>query len=173
MERVIDHMVESPLILRDAIQSFPKGLVLTRPAAGGFAIVEHAWHLADFEEEGIAVRIRRTLTETNPLLADFRGDAIASERRYIDRQIEPALERFAVARTSNAERLRNASASDWSRVAVQEHVGDVTLGSLAHAILQHDVAHANEIVQLMNELRVSVPAALARLADAEPLARSA
>jgi len=173
MERVIDHIVESLQILRDTIESFPKHLAHTRPAAGGFAIVEHAWHLADFEEEGIAIRIHRTLSETNPLLPDFKGDAIAAERRYIDREIEPALERFAVARQSNADRLRNVSGSDWSRTAVQEHVGPVTLHSLAHAILQHDIAHANEIVGLMNELRIAVPSALADLADLEPLARSA
>ena len=170
---LIDQIAESQRILRNAIESVPKTLMRKRSAAGGFAIVEHAWHLADLEEEGWAVRLRRTLHETDPRLADFRGDAIAEERRYIEREVEPAVGRFAATRTANVALLRSLGPEDWSRPAVQEHVGGVTVASLASAMLSHDVAHANEIVALLRELDLRVPETLVSLAGLEPLARSA
>src|ERR1700737_2311433 len=81
-------------------------LVRRRPAAGGFALVEHAWHLADLETEGYAVRIARLLAEVNPSFADFRGEEIARERRYIEQEIAPAVKRFIAQRTANVAALR-------------------------------------------------------------------
>ena len=164
-------LLESQEILRHAIESIPAHRMRTRSAAGGFAIVEHAWHLADLEEEGFAVRIRRIMAESNPQLPDFKGDVIARERRYIELAMAPALDRYAAVREANVERLRGAE--HWSRPAVQEHVGPVTLESVACSILQHDIAHANEIAGLTRELGLVVPAALVSLASLEPLARSA
>lgn len=171
--KVIEQIVHSQETLCAAIHAFPAELIHVRPAAGGFAIVEHAWHLSDFEEEGIAVRLRRTMEETNPRLADFPGDVIAAARNYIARDIAEAPVRFAAARAANVALLRSAEDSDWSRTAVQDQVGAVTLASVAKAILIHDVSHANEIVDLLRELRLTVPGDLAALAGIEPLARSA
>ena len=68
---LIDRILDSARTLRDAIESCPPDLARVRPAAGGFAIVEHAWHLLDFEQEGIAVCLRRTMSETDPLLTEL------------------------------------------------------------------------------------------------------
>jgi hypothetical protein len=170
---ILERIAESPTIFRRVVESWPDGQTHIQPAEGGFAIVEHAWHLADFEEEGIAIRIRRTLTETRPLLADFKGDAIARERKYLERSVSPAPERFAAARAANVSLLRTVTTPDWSRTAVQELVGEITLAELAAAILRHDIAHANEIAALLSELRMPVPDAIAALAGSAPLARSA
>src|SRR5215470_18537686 len=52
--------------------------------------VEQCWHLADLEREGYAVRIRRLLAETNPMLPDFDGTQVARERDYRSRPISTA-----------------------------------------------------------------------------------
>jgi len=166
--KLMDQIVESQQILRRAIDGVPHHLTHRRPAAGGFAIVEHAWHLSDFEEEGIAVRLRRVMEETNPQLPDFRGDAIAAARKYIDREIGESSARFAAARAANVARLRSARDTDWSRTATQDQVGPVTLESLAKAILLHDLSHANEIVDLLRELNLTVPADLVAFSTTMP-----
>jgi hypothetical protein len=173
MQDLIDQIAESQRLLCDVLAGCPESLCQIRPAAGGFAMVEHAWHLADFEQEGIAVRIRRTLTETHPDLPDFNGLAIANARRYIDLAVDPARQRFAAARGENVRILRGVSAADWKRTATQEAVGEVTLEQIARSILVHDISHANEIIELLRELSLTVPADLAALAGTEPLARSA
>lgn len=166
--KLIDQIVESQQVLRRAIDGVPHDLTHRRPAAGGFSIVEHAWHLSDFEEEGIAVRLRRTMEETNPQLPDFPGDVIAAARKYIDREIGDAPARYAAARAANVARLRSARESDWSRTAVQDEAGPVTLESLAKAILLHDLSHATEIAGLLGELNLTVPADLAAFSTTMP-----
>lgn len=157
-------------ILRIVFARTPRNL-WTERAGEPFALVEHACHLADLEEEAFGVRIARLIEEEQPLLRDFPGDAIARERRYLDHDPLPAIERFRAARIANEERLRNAP--DWQRRGTQEGVGEVTLARVAEMMEQHDVAHANELVALLRALKVVVPDELADFASRDPLARSA
>src|SRR5687768_544819 len=63
-----------PSVIRQWMESVPQELLTRQPAAGGFALVENAWHLADLEVEGYGVRLRRLLAERSPVLPDFQGD---------------------------------------------------------------------------------------------------
>jgi len=144
-----------------------------RPAAGGFSLVEHAWHLADLETEGYGDRIRRLLRETNPYFADFRGDAIAEQRRYIEQAIEPAITRFLVQRFANVDVLRRVTADQWQRRAQQEGAGEVTLARVAEMMSEHDRGHAVEIAALLRELGVDVPPALEAFANDPPMRKTA
>ncbi len=148
-------------------------LIRRRPAAGGFALVEHAWHLADLETEAYAVRIARLLTEVNPSFADFRGDEIARERRYIEQEIAPALNRFIAQRTANVAALRGVAPDQWERRGQQEGVGEVTIARVAEMMSEHDRGHASEIAALLRELGLDVPLSLASFAAEPPLRRTA
>jgi hypothetical protein len=53
-----------------------------RPAAGGFSLLEHVWHLGDLEREGFGERIARLRRGDRPRLRDFAGDRVARERDY-------------------------------------------------------------------------------------------
>ena len=144
-----------------------------RPAAGGFALVEHAWHLADLETEGYGERIARLLGESSPHFDDFRGDLIAEQRRYIEQPIEPAIARFVSQRMANVARFRSVAPEQWQLRATQEGAGEVTLARVAEMMSEHDRSHAREIADLLHELGVTVPAALARFANDPPLRRTA
>jgi hypothetical protein len=149
------------------------GLLTQRPADGTFALVEHVCHLADLEEEGYGRRIMRLLSETSPFLADFAGDVIARERRYLEQHALPALERFRKARRLNILTLRSLRDDQWGRKGSQENVGAITLASIFDGIVDHDTAHAAEIAALLRELGARVPDELALFIEHEPLARSA
>jgi uncharacterized damage-inducible protein DinB len=161
------------VILRGVNAAVPEPLWRQRAKDGSFSLVEHACHLADLEEEAFGVRIERLLGEDRPHLPDFAGDVIARERQYIEQAMTPAFDRYARAREENRRRFRALSDADWSRRGTQEHVGDVTLGSLLEAMLSHDHAHANEIVALLHDLGVAPSGELLNFADRAPLARSA
>src|SRR5262245_8948594 len=88
---------------------------------------EQCWHLADLEREAYAVRIRRLLDETNPMLPDFDGTRVALERNYRTRPLSAALLAFREARSANLAALRQVEAGDWLREGVQEGVGTVAL----------------------------------------------
>lgn len=133
-----------------------------RPAAGGFAFVEHAWHLADLEREGYGTRISRLLTETAPALPDFDGDRIAREREYLHGDPALALQVFARARARNIERLAALDAATLSRRGTQDGVGELTLARVPRMMAAHDAGHVEELATLVAELAPGAPV-LARL----------
>jgi hypothetical protein len=143
-----------PPILRRMLESFPVEALTQRPAAGGFAMIEHAWHLADLEVEGYGVCLRRLLDETNPALSDFRGDIVAEERAYIRLPLAPALDRFEHARNENAALIASASEEQRRREGVQEGVRIVTFARVAEMMDEHDREHAIELLSLVAELGV-------------------
>ena len=120
-----------------------------RPEAGGFCLVEQAWHLADLESEGYGARIRRLLDEDDPLLADFDGDLLARERSYVTKPLEEGLAAFAAARAANVAVLRSLAAGSWNRAGRQEGVGPVTLRDIPRMMWEHDAAHRREIAALV------------------------
>lgn len=163
----IELLRQLPGILPDVVARVPDGQLRTRSSDGKFAVVEHVWHLADLEEEGYLVRIERLLAEERPRLADFAGDAVAAERRYIDQSAMPAVERFVAARRRNEARLAALMPIEWQRSGIQEGVGEVTLARLSAMMIAHDLEHACEMMGLLSELGVAPPDALARFASAK------
>lgn len=149
--------------LRETVERTPETLHRTRDSVDGFALVEQVWHLADLEEEGYAVRIRRILSESNPSLADFHGGELAKERRYLEQPLAPALQRFEAARAANIATLSAATPEELRRAGRQEGVGEVTLARVAEMMAEHDASHARELRELLAKLGVEPPAALVAL----------
>ena len=146
----------TPALLARAAAELPEDRVRQRGTTGGFSLVEHVWHLADLEREGYFVRIRRLLTEDEPLLSNFDGERVASERVYHRRNLAEGLLAFTTARTRNLQRLRDASADDWRRAGRQEGVGRIVLSDIPRMMTEHDRAHGVEIAELVRELRDSI-----------------
>ncbi|HKZ08814.1 MAG TPA: DinB family protein [Methylomirabilota bacterium] len=140
-----------PALLREVTAALA-GATHRRPAAGGFALVEHAWHLADLEREGYGARISRLLVEDGPALPDFEGDRIALEREYLCGSVELALEVFAQARARNIERLAALDGAALARRGTQEGVGELTLGRVPRMMAAHDAGHVAELAALVEEM---------------------
>jgi len=154
-------------LLADVARHLAPEQLRERPAADHFAFVEHAWHLADLEEEGFGLRITRLLRETMPELPDFHGARLAVERRYLEQSAGAAVVRFAAARAANLTILGGVSGGDWGRSGIQEGVGRVSLADLPRFMAEHDAAHAGELVALLRRIAPDHPtmAALERLAE--------
>ena len=140
-----------PALLRDVAAAL-RDVTRRRPATGGFALVEHAWHLADLEREGYGARISRLLTETAPALPDFDGDRIARERDYLHGDAALALEVFAQARARNIERLAALDDAALARRGTQEGAGELTLARVPRMMAAHDAGHVEELAELVAEL---------------------
>ena len=76
-ETMLAELSAMPHVLETAFGCLPAADVALPGPGGAFSPVEHAWHLADLEREGYAVRIERLLNETAPALPDFDGARIA------------------------------------------------------------------------------------------------
>jgi hypothetical protein len=153
----MEDLLAFPELARLLPACLPAALHTVRPAAGGFSLVEHAHHLADLEEEGFAVRLQRLLAEHEPFLPDFDGERIAAERHYTTRDAASGLERFAATRRALVRRLSSLPEAAWQRAGMQEGVGRVTVAELPRRMLAHDCAHAEEWVELLEELKAECP----------------
>lgn len=146
-------LAEMPALLRSLDAAFPGERARTRPAPDAFSYVEHVWHLADLEEEGFAVRIRRLLAEESPELPDFDGARIAAERDYRSREVAAGLVEFGAARRRNLDVLRDLTSEQRGRPGRQEGVGPVTLGAIPEKMLEHDESHRRELEELVRFVR--------------------
>ena len=163
---LVETLSATPALLARVVAQVPQMLVRTR--SGPFALVEHLWHIADLEAEGFGERIRKLLAEDDPFLPDFEGDRIARERQYLTLPLQPAQDAFAAARAETVRMLRSVSGEQWARSGRQEGVGVVTLADIPRRILDHDLAHLNEIADLLTDLVPAHP----MIAELRQLARN-
>ena len=161
LPELLAHLGAMPALLRDVAAALA-GATQQRPAAGGFAFVEHAWHLADLEREGYGTRISRLMTEVAPVLPDFDGDRIAREREYLHEDEALALQVFARTRARNIERLAALDAAALARRGTQDGVGEIMLARVPRMMAAHDAGHVAELAALVGELAPGAPV-LARL----------
>jgi hypothetical protein len=102
--------------------------------------IEQICHIKDIEADGYHVRIRRTLSESRPILEDIPGEPLAAERRYFLGNVKQALSDFRAARTRTIELISNLSEEQWRRIAIFEG-SPTSLRGLIHFLCSHDNQH--------------------------------
>ena len=137
-----------PAFVDAAIASAAPGELLRQPAPGEFSLVEHACHLRDLEREGYLVRVRRMLSEHEPALEPFDGDAIAAARDYPAQDARAAAREFAAARR---ELLALVAPLTPAELAREGSFGDrrVCFADVIAMMVEHDRGHRAEIEQLI------------------------
>jgi len=146
-----------PIELAELYDLHPLEELRRPPAAGGFSLCEHVWHLAELESEAWAVRVERVLAEDGPRLPDFDGARRAREANYRERDPGEGLIAFARARRGLIERLRKLDAEQLARPGELEGVGPLELRALVARMLQHDDEHRAEVKALARELVAARP----------------
>lgn len=134
--------------VRRLIDALPAGGGYERPAAGGFSIAEHLWHLADIEALGWAPRFERLLAEKKPRLPGVDGDRLAVERDYQHQPWRGAARRFIAQRRRTLRALGRFDAEALQRPAL--FAGrSTTAGDVLAAMVAHDHEHRGEIAALL------------------------
>ena len=103
--------------------------------------LEQLCHVRDIEVDGYQVRIRRTLTEAEPLLPSIDTDAFVRERAYGRDEPARVLASLRAARAETMEMISGLSDAQLARTAVFEGYGPLTLRSLIHYLCSHDQQH--------------------------------
>jgi DinB superfamily len=145
LEPLFAQLAAMPTFLQKTFGALAAQDATWRASSDTFAPVEQCWHLADLERDGFAVRVRRLLSETAPILPDFDGARAAEEGRYITRSLAEGLKAFQEARLVTLEQLRAIAPLDWSRTGTQQGVGVVALCDMPRMMAAHDAEHRQEI----------------------------
>lgn len=114
--------------------------------------IEQVCHVRDIEIEGYHVRLHRTLTESNPVLASIDTDAFAQDRAYGEADPVAALAAFRVARAHTISFIEKLSPEQLTREATFEGYGPVTMLALIHYLCSHDQQHLAGLQWLLGKI---------------------
>ncbi|OWQ91612.1 damage-inducible protein DinB [Roseateles aquatilis] len=103
--------------------------------------IEQLCHVRDIEIDGYQQRIRRILSEDDPLLPSLDTDALVLERRYGEDDPVAALAAFAEARRETLRLLATITPEQLGRRARFEGYGPLTFKALIHYLCSHDQQH--------------------------------
>jgi DinB family protein len=117
--------------------------------------IEQVCHVRDIEVDGYQVRIRRTLSETQPTLASIDTEALARERAYGSDDAARALATFRAARAETMALIRRVTPEQYQRTAVFEGYGPLTLRSLVHYLCSHDQQHLAGLQWLLGKIEAT------------------
>ncbi|MGE3844516.1 MAG: DinB family protein [Vicinamibacterales bacterium] len=127
----------------DALAGATDAELDARPAPGRWSAREIVHHLADSEMTS-AIRLRRLLVETDPLVQGYDQDAFAS-RLFYDRPIGASLDAFRAARASTVEILRRLNDADWTRSGRHSESGPYSMLDWLRIYSAHAHDHAAQI----------------------------
>ena len=126
-----------------------------------FTAIEQVCHVRDIEVEGYHVRLRRTLTESHPLLASIHSEPLAIERAYAQANVADVFASFRQAREKTLAIIAGISDGQWARSAEFEGYGPLTVRSLVHYLCSHDQQHLAGLQWLAGKIdasRAALPA---------------
>jgi transcriptional regulator with XRE-family HTH domain len=141
-----------PAKLREIAAALPQAAWRSKPAGGGFCLIEHACHLRDIDGEGYRVRLERMLTEERPSLPDLDGDALARQRDYLAQELAPALAAFAATRLDIVARLAKLTPEQRHRTGLMAGKTEITIDGLVEIMTAHDSEHLDQLDDLAREL---------------------
>jgi hypothetical protein len=116
---------------------------LDRSASDEWTPRQIAHHLADSEMMS-AIRIRRLLTEDDPVIHGY-DEATFAKRLTYDRPIAPSLEAMRYARESTAQLLDRLTEDDWERSGNHSESGPYSVEKWLTIYAAHGHDHAAQV----------------------------
>ncbi|GAC1507374.1 MAG: hypothetical protein NVS1B3_07710 [Candidatus Dormibacteraceae bacterium] len=141
--RLIKRYREGHRIVKQAVSGITPEELDRSAAAGEWTPRQIAHHLADSEMMS-AIRIRRLLTEDEPVIHGY-DEAAFARMLTSDRPIEPSLEAMRWARETSAQLLERMTDEDWRRVGTHTETGPYTAEDWLTIYAAHAHDHAEQI----------------------------
>ena len=154
----IDALAAFPDVLEAHYDAVPSGFKAWVPASWEgmpserLSAIAQICHLRDIEIEGYHVRLRRTLSESNPILPSLDSESLARERSYASADSGTVFAGFRSARAETVALIRNLDAVQLARTGQFAEYGIVSLRSLVHFLCSHDQQHLAGLQWLLAKL---------------------
>ena len=117
--------------------------------------IEQVCHVRDIEVLGYHVRLRRTLEESNPVLASLDTDALARDHAYASQDVAAVFAEFRHARAQTIALVAGLSPEQLRRPATFEGYGPLSLQSLVHYLCSHDQQHLAGLQWLLGKIEAA------------------
>jgi len=117
---------------------------LDRADADGWTARQVVHHLAD-SEMASALRLRKLVAETNPVIWGYDEELYSRTLYYNDRPIEPSLLALKAARESTVSILDHLTEADWARKGWHSESGPYSTERWLEIYAAHGHDHAEQI----------------------------
>lgn len=144
MEALIQSYAEGYNKLVQAIEGVTEQELLFKPAPEKWSIKEVVIHVCDAEMVAVD-RMKRAISEPNPLVFKFDPDAWAARMDYQSLDMQLHLTLFQALRASMASILAALQPEDWARTAVHNVAGKQTLEDIVRMFDRHVDIHIRQI----------------------------
>ncbi len=128
----------------DSLKEFPTASLTAHPIPGKWSAREIVHHLGDSETVS-SIRLRRLLSEDNPVIQGYDQDEYARRLKYNERDMQPSLEAFRAARASTAQIIDGMTLEDWNRAGSHTEHGRYSATDWLKIYAAHAHNHAAQI----------------------------
>ena len=127
-----------------ALENFTNDELNAHPMPGKWSACEIVQHLAESEMNS-ALRIRRLLTEDNPLIPGYDQDVYSTRFSHNERDLAPALDAFRGARAITVPIITAMNETDWQRAGTHTESGPYAAADWLRIYARHAHNHAAQI----------------------------
>jgi hypothetical protein len=117
-----------------------------------FSPIGQLCHVRDIEVDGYHVRLARMIDEREPDLVSLDSYELADGRNYDHADPAQALNEFRAARRKTVEIVRHLDDEQLARRGTFGEYGAITLRSLIHYLVSHDLQHLACMEWLLGKL---------------------
>jgi hypothetical protein len=136
----------------NSLDDFPDESLTAHPIPGKWSAREIVHHLGDSETVS-GIRLRRLLSEDNPVIQGYDQDQYATQLKYNEREMQPALDAFRAARATTAQIIDTMTREDWNRAGSHSEHGRYSALDWLKIYADHAHNHAAQIRALRAALR--------------------
>ena len=119
------------------------------PGETEWSLTEVACHLRDVEREVHQPRFQALIEAPDAFIPGAVADEWVEERRYREQHGPDALADFLSARAETVALLTGLDEAIWQRHGQHAFLGPTTMHELLHLAVQHDQAHWEQVVGLL------------------------
>jgi uncharacterized damage-inducible protein DinB len=142
----VNALETNPLVFAHLLDGLTDEEADFRPDPERFTLREVIAHLADWDPIWLE-RIRRTVTEDQPVLPDYDEGEFAARNRYDQSEFREQLARFKEGRVALAAFVSTLSLADWDRVGLRDTVGPVSVERFVALIIAHQAYHDRQVLE--------------------------
>ncbi|MEM7367902.1 MAG: DinB family protein [Bacteroidota bacterium] len=145
---LISQLAQNKLVFEQLLKPADEALILFRPHAKHWCLLEIICHLYDEEREDFRARISSILKDPLQPLAPFNPVAWLTERQYMEQEYEEKLSAFLAEREASLDWLTQLDAPNWAQAYQHPTAGPLSANSFLANWVAHDYLHIRQIVRI-------------------------
>ena len=146
-QETIERIMKSAQDLSEVVDSIPKSMINSKPADKEWSIFEIAVHVRNVAMFVYGLRIRRLITENDPLFANYDEESDRLNDMKKSQPVEDVVEMNAAEHRAIGKILSLLSEEAWERSGRHRQSGQLSIDFLAMRL----AAHAEEHIEQMKD----------------------